>query len=266
MTRSICRCLGAGTWLLPVLAVLTLGFAPARAHGMPVPWGVILIELARQEIFPTADETVTYAPAPTCTCTPSSPVCHGDPIPCSPPTEQPRPVGVLVGAAAGGAVGSATDKAAAEVQRLRDLLKAERERSALLEKRLQNAHKKIARLEKEAGKVCQAACSEKAPAKDADSKAAFAELQRQWAEMGQKIDALRVEMEALRQQVQPRPAVQPSWAPYPSPTPTPYGESPRPVPNYSVQPLPPGGNGPYYQAPVVPLNEAPSGSPGSPAR
>ena len=48
MTRSISRCLGAGTWLLPVLAVLTLGFAPARAHGMPFPWGVILIELARQ--------------------------------------------------------------------------------------------------------------------------------------------------------------------------------------------------------------------------
>jgi hypothetical protein len=153
------------------------------------------------------------------------------------------------------------------VQRLGALLKAERERSAQLEKRLQKAHNKIARLQKEAGKVGQAAYSEKAPAKEGgDGKAAFAELQRQWAEMGQKIDALRLELEALRQQVQQRPPIQPSWPAYPSPMPTPYGESPRPVPNYSVQPPPPGGNGPYYQAPAVQLNEVPSGGTSSPAR
>jgi TolA-binding protein len=154
----------------------------------------------------------------------------------------------------------------AEAQRLGALLKAERERAALLEKQLQKAHRKIARLEKEAGKVSPATYAEKAAAQDAgDGKAAVAELQRRCAEMGRKIDALRGEMETLRQQVQQRPPTQPSWPVYPDPTP--YSTSPRPVPNYPSQPLtPPGGNGPYYQAPVVPLNEAPSGGAGSSAR
>jgi hypothetical protein len=82
------------------------------------------------------------------------------------------------------------------------------------------------------------------------------------AEMRQKMEALRLEMETLRQQVQQRLPAQPAW-------PAPYWDTVPPQPNSSVpvQPLvPPSGNGPYYQAPVVPLNEVPSGGSGSSGR
>jgi hypothetical protein len=240
MTRTTPRCVRAGSRLLPVLAVLTLALVPAPAHSMPFPWDVILIEMARQEIFPAESDC---HPAPQVVANQDYPA----PVIANPPEAESSPARL---------------QARADVEQLEASVKAERERLHQMELRLQKAHKRLARIEKEAAPVRPASCSERAaPCREvSESKASAADLRKQMAEMRQQMEALRREVETLRQQVQQQPA-QPSW-------PAPY-LIPSPQPNYSVPgqpPMPPGGNGPYYQAPVVPLNEVPSGGTGASAR